>query len=251
MTLKAHQNHFATVATQYASYRPTYPTALIHDIVSLAGGPAITALDLAAGNGQATTALASACATVYASDLAYSQIAAMPRVPNVHPYVSRAEQTGLPDASIDLICVAQSMHWFDIDAFHREVRRIGKPGGVIAVWTYALLRATPALTAIIDELYTETAAHWPADRVHVDAHYATLAFPYTRIPYTAPPMTVAFTRERLIGYLQTWSGVQRYIKAGHADPVLARADAFAAAWGHPPEAPVTFTFDLTVLLGRL
>jgi hypothetical protein len=64
-------------------------------------------------------------------------------------------------------------------------------------------------------------------------------------------MTVAFTRERLIGYLQTWSGVQRYIKAGHADPVLARADAFAAAWGHPPEDPVTFTFDLTVLLGRL
>jgi ubiquinone/menaquinone biosynthesis C-methylase UbiE len=59
----------------------------------------------------------------------------MPRVPNVHTYVSRAEQTGLPDASVDLICVAQAMHWFDIDAFHREVRRIGKPGGVIAVWT--------------------------------------------------------------------------------------------------------------------
>ena len=109
MTLKAQQNHFATVATQYASYRPTYPSALIHDVVTLAGGPEITALDLAAGNGQATTALASACATVYASDLAYSQIAAMPHVPNVHTYVSRAEQTGLPDASIDLICVAQAI----------------------------------------------------------------------------------------------------------------------------------------------
>ncbi len=251
MTLRAQQNHFAAVAGHYASYRPSYPVSLIHDIVQLAGGAHITALDVAAGNGQATNTLASVCAQVYASDLAYSQIAAMPRQPNVHPYVSRAEQTGLPDKSIDLICVAQALHWFDGDAFHREVRRIGKPGGVIAVWTYALLRATPALTAIIDDIYAETAAHWPADRAHVDNHYATLPFPYTRIPYNAPPMQVDFTRERLQGYLQTWSGVQRAIKAGNPDPVAARADAFAAAWVQAADAPVSFTFDMTVLLGRL
>ncbi|MFM2308246.1 MAG: hypothetical protein RLY87_366 [Chloroflexota bacterium] len=251
MTLRAQQNHFATVANQYAAFRPTYPTTLITDVVARAGGPTSIALDVAAGNGQATVPLAAACQHVYASDLALTQIAAMPRIANVSAYVSRAEQTCLPDQSIDIVCVAQAMHWFDVDAFHREVRRIGKPGGVIAVWTYALLRATPAITAIIDELYAETATHWPADRVHVDNHYATLAFPYERIPYSPPAMTAAFTQERLRGYLSTWSGVQRYIKAGHPDPVAARADAFAAAWGQAADTSVTFTFDLTVLLGRL
>ena len=251
MTLRAQQNHFANVANQYAAFRPTYPSALIHDIVSFAGGNTITALDVAAGNGQATIPLAAECQHVYASDLAVTQIAAMPVVPNVSAYVSRAEQTCLPDNSIDLVCVAQAMHWFDVDAFHREVRRIGKPGGVIAVWTYALLRATPEITAIIDDLYAETAAYWPADRVHVDNHYETLSFPYERIPYTPPAMTAAFTQARLRGYLSTWSGVQRSIKAGQSDPVAARADAFAAAWGQAADDPVTFTFDMTVLLGRL
>ena len=251
MTLRAQQNHFAAVANQYAAFRPTYPAALISDIVALAGGPSITALDVAAGNGQASIPLAAACRHVYASDLALSQIQAMPALANVLPYVSRAEQTCLPDASVDLVCVAQAMHWFDVDAFHREVRRICKPGGVVAVWTYALLRATPPLTAIIDDLYAETAAHWPADRVHVDNHYATLPFPYERIAYTPPAMTAAFTQERLRGYLSTWSGVQRYCKAGHADPVAARADAIAAAWGQAADATVTFSFDLTVLLGMV
>jgi len=251
MTLRAQQNHFATVASQYAAFRPTYPTALIQDIVSLAGGSSITALDVAAGNGQATIPLAAACRHVYASDLAVTQIAALPATANISPYVSRAEQTCLPDASVDLVCVAQAMHWFDVAAFHHEVRRIGKPGGVIAVWTYALLRAAPPLTAIIDDLYAQTAAYWPADRVHVDNHYATLPFPYERIPYTAPAMTAAFSQERLCGYLRTWSGVQRYINAGHPDPVAARAEAVAAAWGQAADTPVTFTFDMTVLLGRL
>lgn len=251
MTLKSQQNHFAGVASQYASFRPTYPLRLLQDLVVFAGGSSSTALDVGAGNGQVASALAPLVRTLYASDLAYSQISAMPAQANVLRYVSRAERTCLPDHSVDLLTCAQSMHWFDVPAFHTEVRRIVKPGGVVAVWTYALPRGTPAVSAAIDAIYAETAAYWPADRVHVDNHYHDFAFPYAPITYTPPAMTAMFDLARLIGYLGTWSGVQRAMKAGVPDPVAAHADALAAAWGTEPDTAQTITFEMTLFLGRV
>lgn len=247
------QSHFATVANQYASFRPTYDPELLRGLVALTGHhhtPApIVALDIAAGSGQATVHLAEYAQTVIASDLALSQIASMPHHPRIQRYVARAETSGLPDHSIDLITVAQSMHWFDIDAFHREVRRILKPDGVIAVWTYALLSGTPELTEIIHRLYHHTTPWWPADRAHVDNHYANLAFPYRRIEFTPPPMIMHYTLEQLLGYLRTWSGVQRYLKDQGHDPVSLFVDDFTAAWPGASVNPTPFTFDLTVLVG--
>ncbi|MEY3991040.1 MAG: hypothetical protein RI985_2121 [Chloroflexota bacterium] len=247
------QNHFANVANQYASFRPTYDPELLRGLVDLIGHDSIpapiVALDIAAGSGQATLHLAEYTQTVFASDLALSQIASMPAHPRIHRYVARAEASGLPNHSIDLITVAQSMHWFDIDAFHREVHRILKPNGIIAVWTYALLSGTPELTDIIQRLYHHTTPWWPADRAHVDTHYANLAFPYRRIEFTPPPMVMRYTLDQLLGYLRTWSGVQRYLKDQGHDPVALFVDDFIAAWPNTTTTPTPFTFDLTVLVG--
>ncbi len=252
--MRPSQSHFANVANQYASFRPTYDPALLRGLVALTGHthtPApVVALDIAAGSGQATMHLAEYAQTVIASDLAFSQIASMPIHPRIHRYVARAEASGLPNHSIDLITVAQSMHWFDIDAFHREVYRILKPHGIIAVWTYALLSGTPVLTEIINRLYQHTTPWWPADRAHVDNHYATLEFPYQRIDFTPPPMIMHYTLDHLLGYLRTWSGVQRYLKDQGHDPVSLFVDEFTHAWGVSPSTPLPFQFDLTLLVGR-
>ena len=245
------QNHFAGVANQYATFRPTYPRQLLADLAELSGGADTIALDVAAGNGQATTMLADYVAHVYASDVAVSQIQAMPVHPRISAYVARAEASGLQAQSIDLITVAQAMHWFDVEAFHHEVRRVVRPGGVIAVWSYALLHATPAINDVINDLYRTTGPWWPADRAHVDDGYANLAFPYTLVTYTPPAMTAEFDVARLLGYLGTWSGVQRYKKATGDDPVAARSDALRAAWGGPDTQLVTFTFDVTMRVGRV
>jgi SAM-dependent methyltransferase len=54
---------------------------------------------------------------------------------NFHSRTGRAEATGLPDASVDLVTAAQSFHWFDHAAARREFARILKPGGWVAlVW---------------------------------------------------------------------------------------------------------------------
>lgn len=247
------QSHFANVANQYSSFRPTYDPTLLRTLVELTGHhefPApVVALDIAAGSGQATMHLAEYAQTVIASDLALSQIASMPHHPRIQRYVARAESSGLPDHSVDLITVAQAMHWFDVDAFHREVHRILKPNGIIAVWTYALLSGTPELTEIIHRLYHHTTPWWPADRAHVDNHYANLAFPYQHIEFTPPPMIMHYTLEQLLGYLRTWSGVQRYLKDQGHDPVALFVDDFTAAWPSIPTNPTPFTFDLTVLVG--
>jgi ubiquinone/menaquinone biosynthesis C-methylase UbiE len=250
MTLRTEQNHFAGVASQYAAFRPAYPTQLLVDLVALAGGDGITALDTGAGNGQVASALAPLVKRLYASDLAYSQISAMPPQPNALRYVSRAERSCLPDHHLDLLTCAQSLHWFDVPAFHAEAARIVKPGGVVAIWTYALPRGSAAVSAVIDAIYAATASHWPADRVHVDTKYAAFPFPYTPIAYTPPPMTAVFDLPRLVGYLGTWSGVQRAIKAGIPDPVAAHAAALAAAWAADPVTQQTITFDTTVFIGR-
>jgi ubiquinone/menaquinone biosynthesis C-methylase UbiE len=247
------QSHFATIANQYASFRPTYAPELLQELVALTGHqtyPApIVALDIAAGSGQATLHLAEYAQTVIASDLALSQIASMPTHPRIQRYVARAEASAMPDHSVDLITVAQAMHWFDVAAFHHEVHRILKPNGILAVWTYALLSGTPELTNIINRLYAHTANWWPADRAHVDNHYATLAFPYQRIDFTPPPMVMHYTLEQLLGYLRTWSGVQRYLKDQGHDPVGLFVDEFIAAWPGAPTAPTLFTFDLTIFVG--
>jgi hypothetical protein len=41
------------------------------------------------------------------------------------------------EASVDLITVAQAVHWFDLPSFYGVARRVlRRPGGVIAVWGY-------------------------------------------------------------------------------------------------------------------
>lgn len=244
------QDHFSGVAQNYASFRPTYPPQLAADLVAMAGGPTAVVYDIAAGSGQATLDLAAAAQRVFASDVAIKQIAALPAHPHIFPLVARAEASAVADQSIDLVTVAQAMHWFDVPAFQHEVRRILRPGGIIAVWSYALLSGTPAITAIINDLYRETGPWWPADRRHVDTHYAELPFDFARVAYTPPPMTATFTLPRLLGYLSTWSGVQRYQKDQQRDPVAARQAEFAAAWDGDPLTAMPFHFDLTVLVGR-
>jgi SAM-dependent methyltransferase len=73
---------------------------------------------------------------VYLADLA-----------NFHPVKGAAEETGLPDGSVDLVTAAQAFHWFDREPARAEFVRILKPGGYVAlVWNERKLNANPFLT---------------------------------------------------------------------------------------------------------
>lgn len=127
-------NRFRDRATDYAKHRPSYPAEAIDKIV--AGLPIAGAIaDVGAGTGISSRVL---------GDRGFSVIAIEPNVEMrnaavAHPQVqyrpANAENTGLPDASVDLVTCFQAFHWFEPETALAEFHRILKPGGRLAlVW---------------------------------------------------------------------------------------------------------------------
>lgn len=230
MTFK---DHFSGHAGAYHEARPTYPDALFDWLAAQA--PARTlAWDAGCGNGQASVALSSRFAHVYATDPSPPQVANGEARPNIEYRVEAAECCGLADASADLVSVAQALHWFDHARFYAEVRRVLKPGGVFAAWTYSDCRIEQAIDAVKDRLYVDlTGPYWPPERMHVDSGYRTLPFPFTTIATPRFEMRANWTLAQFLAYLRSWSATQRYLKDTGDDPVaLVEAD-LRGAWGDP------------------
>ena len=145
----------------------------------------------------------------------------------------RAEQTSFPDQSIDLITVAQAIHWFDFEPFYKEVRRVAAPGAFFAAWTYSLFRLTPGLNKIIDNFYWDiTHPYWDKERNYVDQEYRTIPFPFKEIEQPDINIIKPYNFNQLIGYLRTWSGVQHYIKKEQKDPLEIITKDLQNAWGN-------------------
>ena len=84
--------------------------------------------------------------------------------------------------------VAQAAHWFDLDAFYREVDRVLKPGGVVALWCYGIMGIDAGIDRILHRFEHERVGpYWPEERRHVDAEYRTLPFPYPFIFFRGAP----------------------------------------------------------------
>lgn len=226
------KDHFSGNATDYAHYRPGYPSALFDYLASRAPSPTV-AWDCATGSGQAAHELAKRFQRVIASDASQAQINAALACPGVEYRVAAAEQSGIDSASIDLVTVAQALHWFDLEAFYREVTRVLRPNGLLAVWSYNLLRIDPPVDRLIDHLYHEILGDdWPPERRLVEQGYADLGFPF-RTPAVTPSfsMRTNWTLEQLVGYLRTWSAVKRHIQKTGQDPLQPGMTELQAAWG--------------------
>jgi SAM-dependent methyltransferase len=227
------QDHFSTQASSYAKARPTYPSSLFAALAQLAPGRGL-AWDAGSGNGQAAVALADLFDRVVATEPSAAQLAqALP-----HPRVSyqqSAEQAPLlSDASVDLMTVAQAAHWFDRPAYYAEVRRVARPGAVVALWTYALCAITPEVDAAIYRFYNDVVGpYWPPERVHCMDGYRELEFPFAELPFPAETMELEWNLEALLDYLATWSAVVRYRQEKGADPILELRAELSRSWGEP------------------
>ena len=130
------KDYFSDAAASYATFRPRYPAALF-DFVATLPIRRGTVWDCATGNGQAAIPLAEHFDRVIATDASADQIAHAEPHPRVSYRVALADASGLEVASsVDLVTVAQALHWFPLDRFFGEVRRVLVPDGVLAVWCY-------------------------------------------------------------------------------------------------------------------
>lgn len=243
------KDHFSGHAAGYARYRPDYPEALFAYIADCCERHTL-AWDCATGNGQAALGLAPHFERVVATDASAEQIAeAMPHE-QVAYRVAPAEASPLANHSADLVTVAQALHWFQFEAFYTEVRRVLRPGGVLAVWGYNVPRITPAVDAEVARYYDGiVASYWPPERHYFDDDYRSIPFPFDEEPTPEIEMTLTWRLNDLLGYLGTWSATQRYRQAHGTDPVEhIRAD-LSAAWGDA-EAEKSIHWPLFVRVGR-
>lgn len=200
--------------------RPQYSIEIVAEILQHVTQQRV-AWDCGTGSGQFTRLLAPHFQKVYATDLSAAQISHAPVLPNVEYRIAAAENSGLADQSVDLLTVAQAIHWFNFDAFYLEVKRVVKHGGLFAMLGYGLIEAkNSTLNQLFQQLYYQTLqGYWDAERRHIDEHYRTIPCPFTEIATT--PLTLAYQwkGEQVLNYLSTWSGLQHYQKQ-HAQRVL-------------------------------
>jgi SAM-dependent methyltransferase len=226
------KDHFSAVASDYAGSRPGYPPALFDWIASISPGREC-AWEAGCGSGQATRGLAARFASVHASDPSSAQVAQVPRLANVAFVVEPAERCSLPDASVDAVCVAQALHWFDRDAFFAECARVLRPGGVLVAWGYQDLVPPTALGTAVASFAAAIADDWPPERALVDAAYAGFDWPFEAIEAPVFDMAADWPLARLLGYFGSYSATRRHRDRTGEDPVARHADALAAAWGDP------------------
>ena len=229
------KDYFSKQASEYTRYRPHYPAALFKYLAELTTDHQL-AWDCATGSGQAALGLTNYFEKIIATDASDKQIANATTHERITYIVAPAESTEIISGSVDLIVVAQALHWFNLDKFYAEVRRVSKSGGVLAVWSYSLLRITPAIDRLVDKFYTEVVGpFWPTERKFVDDKYQSISFPFEEYSTPSFHMEVRWDFNHLIGYLKTWSAVQRFKEEHKSDPVEAFAQDLEREWGRPEE----------------
>jgi hypothetical protein len=241
---------FSKRAEVYARYRPHYPAELFDYILSFV--PCKDQVwDCATGNGQAAVELAQHFRKVYATDISEKQILQAVHRENIQYSVATAESSGLPTDSCDLITVAQAYHWFNFEAFRKEAVRVGTKNAVVALWGYALVICEDAaINSILGIYYKDTVGpYWDKERKHVDKHYTTVLFPYQELPSREFRINVAWDKETFIGYLNTWSCVQHFMKANQYDPVQGFAKEIEKVWDDG--VVKKFYFPLFLRIGNL
>lgn len=254
-------DHFSVVADAYALRRPAYPDELFAFLADAATGHDLV-WDCAAGSGQASIPLARYFRRVIATDISSSMLAQAPAHPSVDYRQGSAYESGLQPGSVDLVTVAQALHWFERDRFYAEAHRVLKPGGILAVWTYGAcgclmsspggnqVLEDPAVNAVVTRFYHEVVGpYWPLERCHVDAGYSTISFPYPELEHPEFQMQQQWTLDQLLGYIGTWSATQLYREANGSDPIPELGRELQPLWGDNRSSRLV-RWPLTLRVGR-
>lgn len=225
------EDHFSGHSEKYAQSRPRYPDEVYAYLASIAPGRSL-AWDCGTGSGQAAIGLAKHFDNIYATDASAEQISHAYPYENVEYHAEPAEHVSLRDSSVDLVTVAVAIHWFNLDEFYREVKRVLKPDGILAAWTYNSVEISPEIDSLVWHYYRDIVGpYWP-ERIHyIEERYETLPFPFEEIFPPSFNMKIRWNLIQLAGFLDSWSATQRYKAQKGQHPLELIWDKLVAAWG--------------------
>lgn len=237
---------FSQQSSDYAKFRPTYPPELFQYLSTLNAHRAC-AWDCGTGNGQAAVELARYFKKVIATDPSEKQLNQAIEKSNIEYRVGTAENSGIEAGTIDLITVAQAFHWFNHEQFFQEISRVMNGKGILAIWCYGLAKVSPKIDAVVLKLYEDVLGpYWEKERKFVDEGYSKIKVPFEELVVPTFRMQKAWNLDHMIGYLQTWSAIQPYIKKNNRNPLEDFADEFVKVWGLKDVHILTWNLSLRV-----
>lgn len=260
-----HHQLFSDKSDLYEKARPRYPIELFEYLSTLKARSEIdagygsrrndeaaikrVAWDCACGSGQAAIDLVRLYDRVIATDVSPSQIANAKPHNRVDYRVCESENSGLSRHSVDLVCVAQALHWFNFSSFWSEVDRVLKPGGVFSAFGYNF----PKVNSEFDDFFQRrildvVAPYWaPQNRLIWDG-YRQVEFPF--IKHEAPNfvMQVDWDLDGFFDFVHTFSAVRRYFDL-HGDGFFINAYDDAKLLWDEPTLKKKISFDLVFYAG--
>ena len=156
----------------------------------------------------------------------------------------------IESGTVNLITVAQALHWFHFESFYTEVKRVAAENAFIAAWAYSLLQIDEQIDLLIrDYHFNLLGKFWDAERKYVDDGYRNIPFPFEKIDVPQFYIETYWTIEELQGYLNTWSALQHYIAEKGNSPVPGLIEAIKSSWGNANKRRIIFPVHL--LLGAI
>ncbi|KAI4348626.1 hypothetical protein L6164_009330 [Bauhinia variegata] len=213
---------FVKQAKQYVDSRPSYPPQLFQFIASNTPSHHL-AWDVGTGNGQAAQSLSGIYKNLIATDASENQLQFAAKLPNVRyqhtpspSTMSLAElaEKVAPESSLDLVTVAQALHWFDLPTFYQQVKWVlKKPRGVIAAWCYNWPRISDAVNSVSDQFYAvDLMPHWDPARRLVENDYRDIDFPFEPVDGVDHTGPFEFVSEKVMDLEDFFT----YIRSGSA-----------------------------------
>ena len=245
----SNNKHFEQGGANYALSRPTYPASLAVERANLCAQKN-HAVDIGCGTGQLSVLLASQFENVTALDPSASQIENAQQHLSVEYGVHSAEDTGIDDASADLVVAAQAAHWFDLDKFYTEVERIIRPNGILALICYGVPELEGIIGKRFDKFYWEDIYHfWPKGRKHVERGYYDLDFPFKEFALNPLAIERAWNRDQFLNYIDTWSAKRKAEEVGDLALFQAYAEELASTW--PDDQTHTIRWPIATRITRI
>ncbi|HXU25762.1 MAG TPA: methyltransferase domain-containing protein, partial [Bacteroidia bacterium] len=169
---------------------------------------------------------------------------------NIIYSLQAAEKTNFPNNFFNLIIVAQAVHWFNFNQFYAEVNRTVKNNSLVVIIGYGQLQINKSVDTVLNHFYKNIiGSYWDKERKYIDENYKTIPFPFKELETPIFKNQYRWTLEQLIGYLNTWSAVQHYIKSNNKNPINLIYDNLKQSWGQAKTHVVNFPLLLRV--GRI